>query len=323
MNTQLEQDLAAANPVAVDPSLACGSRAQTTLARTMTTSAKANAKATPAWRVVPPTWRLAPVAALAVVSILVTAMTVTERQTTSPFAATPAALSTEYPPETEDPAAELAQLASVAAQTPDDVGAGDIAEVRIKSWSLFTRVDGRQVVSEVVPMRTTTRTFADGTATVDQSYFYNGEKNDRFTTAGALDYPLRGLSRDPAKLAEQLKVGQPAENGTAGLFDSIVVANRQMPIEPPVRAALLRVLAKAPGVSSVGSLDDRNGRPGVGFVTDSDYSGLPTRYMLIFDPEGGRLLGYEETLTTSPGKLNVRVPAVINYQVFERSQYTQ
>ena len=50
--------------------------------------------------------------------------------------------------------------------------------------------------------------------------------------------------------------------------------------------------------------------------TDSDYSGLMTRYVLVFDPATGTLNASEEWLTTTAGALKVRVPAVISYSAW-------
>ncbi len=315
MSTQLEAALSAANPVTVDDSVAHGPRADAALARILTTPADAGSPRRA------PRRRLFPVAVLAVVAAIAGAVIVFGPEPTPSYPATPVTLRFEHAPTTRDADHELRALANKVEARPNDVGSGSDALVEMRSWSLFTRVDGEQVTSEVVPVRTSTRTRPDGSATITRTTNYDGVNVEEFTTRDPLDYPLRGLSSDPSTLARQLGVGQPAENGTAGLFDSIVVANRQMPLEPDVRAAVLRLLARTGDVSSVGRLDDRLGRPGVGFSVDSAYSGLPTRYLLIFDPTDGRLLGYEELLTTDPGKLNVRVPSVINYQVFENAKY--
>lgn len=76
------------------------------------------------------------------------------------------------------------------------------------------------------------------------------------------------------------------------------------------------MLAAEPRLRSYGDVTDRAGRDGVVIGFDSDDSGLPARYQLIVDPETGTPLASEEILTTDPGKLNVRVPAVIGYAVY-------
>jgi hypothetical protein len=95
-----------------------------------------------------------------------------------------------------------------------------------------------------------------------------------------------------------------------------------MPLPPAVRAAVLRFVAATPGIRLTGHVTDRAGRPGIAVSLDSDYSGLPTRYTLIFDEHDGRLLGDEEMLTTTAGKLNVPVPSVIGYTTYIDGHYT-
>lgn len=320
MRTPLENAIAASNPVQPDDHIADGSRATATLARLIDSS---NTPRPTRRLTMLDSLRVWPVAATAAAVAIFGAVLLLGPDTSSSYVATPVALKVQNPPDQKDADRALRDLANRTAAQTRDIGSGNTAEVNIRSWSLFTRIDGRQVTSEVVPMRSVTRITMDGTATVSRSYSYEGEHNERFTTEDALDYPLRGLSAEPTALRRQLTANQPEENGTAGLFDSIVVANRQMPLEPAVRAAVLQVLAATGDVSSVGRVEDRAGRAGLGFTVDSAYSGLPTRYMLIFDSENGRLLSYEELLTTDAGKLNVRVPAVIQYQVFEDARYVQ
>jgi hypothetical protein len=81
------------------------------------------------------------------------------------------------------------------------------------------------------------------------------------------------------------------------------------------------VLARSPGLIDSGEVTDRAGRPGVAVSLDSAYSGAPTRYTLIFNPDTGILLGEEETLLGNPGKLNVRPRSVIAYTAFLASDY--
>ncbi|MEJ7690755.1 MAG: CU044_5270 family protein [Nocardioidaceae bacterium] len=238
------------------------------------------------------------------------------------MAMTPPVLPTAHQPTTEDAAAQLRQIAELVAAQPDDTGSGDAAIIEMQSWSLFTRIDGEQVTSEVVPEVTTKRVEADGSAEYTSSYtFADGSTNvETASVTNALSWPLRGLSADPATLAAQLSAGH-TQQGAAGRFDAVVDAYRQMPIGPPARAAILRYLAGTDGIASVGSVTDRIGREGLGFTLNSDYSGLPTRYMVVISPTTGELLDYEETLTGDAGKLNVQTPAVVNYIVWKDARY--
>ncbi len=54
-------------------------------------------------------------------------------------------------------------------------------------------------------------------------------------------------------------------------------------------------------------------QPGLAVLADGDFTGLPARYVLIFNPTTGRLTASEQWLTTSAGKLGITVPASISY----------
>ena len=139
---------------------------------------------------------------------------------------------------------------------------------------------------------------------------------------GALMWPLRSLPADDAALERTLAIGHPVENGPVERLVAVQDAYGQMPLPPAVRAAVLRFVAATPGIMLTGRVTDRAGRPGIAVSLDSDYSGLPTRYTLIFDEDDGRLLGDEEMLTTTAGKLNVPVPSVIGYTTYIDGHYT-
>lgn len=238
------------------------------------------------------------------------------------LAATPPPLSTQHDPTRADAPAELRRIADRVAGFPDDTGTGTTAAIETRSWSLFTRVNGKQVTSEVVPAKTSKVIHADGSSE-DTSVYSFGDGSTE-TTHGtyqdSLSWPLRGLSSDADVLAGQLDPGH-EQQGRAGRFDALVTANLQMPLEPATRAAMLRYLSRTQGIATVGAVTDRIGRQGVGFTVTSSYSGLPTRYLLVVDPATGKVLDYEETLTTDPGKLNVEVPAVIGYIVWDNAEY--
>ena len=114
---------------------------------------------------------------------------------------------------------QLETIAERAAALPDDVGAGRYARIRTESWDLFTRVDGEQVTSQVVPQATTSWTAADGSGQTIRSYLWPDGDTDTETTewpAGrALMWPIGSLSSDPDVLAQQLEVKHPVANGAA------------------------------------------------------------------------------------------------------------
>ncbi len=87
--------------------------------------------------------------------------------------------------------------------------------------------------------------------------------------------------------------------------------------DPAVRAQLLKLLGSRPDVLDLGTLRDRIGRAGLAIgVSSSQPGGLPARFVMVFDPTTGALLSYEQILTSSPGKLDVKIPSVIDYALF-------
>lgn len=249
------------------------------------------------------------------------------RQTGSAYAATPPILT--YTPAGTDAPGVLREIAARTAALPDTTGGGTYAFVATRDWDLFSRIDNdERVTSEVVERRTSTWTASDGSGRLLRRYRVPWQRthvDDETLPAGGLGlmWPLRSLSADDETLARQLGEGHPAENGPAERLVAVKDAYRQMPLPPAVRAAVLRYLADTPGITLAGRVTDRAGRAGIAVALDSDYSGLPTRYTLILDPGDGRLLGSEDMLTTTAGKLNVRVPCVIGYTVYlDGSRYT-
>ena len=249
-----------------------------------------------------------------------------ERRHHTAYAATPAMLSYE-PVATElDGPATLRRIANHVQRLPDDIGSGPYAHVERQSWDLYTRVDGERASSHVLPRRTETWRAADCSGLVVTTAVRPGpdrEVSQRYGPGGLPSPWAPGsLSADPDTLADQLAIGHPTENGPAERLQAVEHAYDDMPLSPEVRAAVLRYIADTPGIRLTGRVTDRAGRPGLAFSLDSDYSGLPTRYTVIIASESGRLLGSEEMLTSTPGKLNVPVPSVIAYTAYLGGSYT-
>lgn len=241
-------------------------------------------------------------------------------------AATPPLLEPEHPPVQQGAQDLLRQIAVRVDQLPDvPETASSTAVVNTRSWNLWTRVDGERVTSHVVPAHTKKIVHADGTVKTTTTYSMpdGSTKTMEITTNHGGVFPgvhLGELSSDLDTLSSQL-VSDYSQQGSAGRLEAIAQAYRYMPIQPSVRAALLRYLANTPGIATVGEVTDRIGRQGIGFTITSDYSGLATRYMLIIDPQTGRVLDYEATLIKDAGKLNVPIPSVISYTVFKEAHY--
>ncbi len=226
------------------------------------------------------------------------------------------------PTDPTDPAPVLTQIADRVQPLPDDTGTGRYARVANEGWYLHTRVDGRQVTSEIVLTATTSWTAADGSGALRSRVGDQDPSEEAFGPGGrSLVFALGGLSTDPSTLATQLEVAHPVANGPAERLVAITDLAREQPLPPAVRAAVLRYLAATPGLLLTGPVEDRSGRRGVAVHLDSDHSGLPTRYTLIIDPASGRLLGDEQLLTTTAGALNVPVPSVIAYTTHLDARY--
>jgi hypothetical protein len=258
-------------------------------------------------------------------------------QTISAYAATPPLLATQ--PLTVTAEAELNKLATLAGQQHTGPAVDGVQVIRTQSWALSTRVDGQTVASAVVPLETSVRWGQDGSgslrAVAGRTVFPDTASEQAWRRAGEPWAPgtvVRDETYPPGRhatmwpgappttsqgMATYLAIGHPiSQIGTAELFVAVSDLALDRQLTGPQEAAVLDTLAKAPQVGVLGAVRDRLGRAGVAIYTDSDYSGLMTRYVLVFDPATGMLNASEEWLTTTAGALKVRVPAVISYSAW-------
>ncbi|MDQ0904630.1 hypothetical protein QFZ22_000615 [Streptomyces canus] len=232
---------------------------------------------------------------------------------TSAYAATPQPL--RYA-RAADAAPAAVLLQQIEQQTTDGrPSSPSPAGVRIhwKSWSLFTREDtGGDAESTLVPQDYVVTAHADGTGTEQQTTQGRSETNPlgRSRMSGA-------VPGDPGEfrawLQSRSNVSLSDPKGAAQAAGDLL--QRQV-LGPQQRAALLHVIGELPGLTFDGKVVDRAGRHGEAFSATSAGSGLPTRYTFIVDPASGQVLGIEETLTETAGKLNVKIPAVISYRTY-------
>jgi hypothetical protein len=248
------------------------------------------------------------------------------------YAAAPKILLVTAAP-TESSAAVTDRLARAAlAQTSGPSSRGSSFE----QWSLNSRIDGRVVHSAVVPTEVDLRWNADasghervvvGNALPANATTGSGRTGD-FLKAGTVvadnsfrvgGYPAMFPTAPPSgatALSRYLTVGHPASGGTAELFAAVTDLRQEWHVNGASRAALLHLLGQAPGITVLGSVRDRLGRPGLALSTESSMSGLPTRYVLVLDVATGDVIDSEQWLMTSAGALDVRVPSVIAYTAF-------
>lgn len=235
----------------------------------------------------------------------------------------------------------LIQLALVTQENkslPGDTGGRHF--VRTESWSLSTRIDGKQVRSAVIPEIRELTWSADRsghlTVRTGQPYFPSSKYQkdwandhspgkpgtvirDETWQPGSFTpmFPNLPLPSNNTQLLGVLKAGHPIDElGTGELFVAVTdLYNESLPAAA-VRSELLRLLAAQPDVVSLGRRTDRAGRPVQVVAVDSNLTGLPTRQLLMFDPTTGALLANEEILTKDAGKLQVTVPSVISYRLY-------
>lgn len=233
-------------------------------------------------------------------------------------------------------AAALTALAAMAARaTP---AAGDPATQRYRAWSFNARIEGRTTNTAIVATdNAVTRAVEAGGA----------ELLTRRVTVASIDYPTpqsraaweqdtpvrvgdavdagppaAGLftgpvPHDPVALRAFLAQGHPVDAyGPGELFVAVTDLAQERRLTGQDTATTLRALAAEPGITALGRVQDRSGRPGIAFAADGDFTGLPTRYVLVFDPATGRLLASETWLTQSAGSLGIRVPAATDYRLF-------
>jgi hypothetical protein len=209
----------------------------------------------------------------------------------------------------------LALAAAAARQSPSAITHPRYAYTKTMGWYLGTRVDGQATTSVVVPSTTQSWAAPNGRTHVHRvTWRPDGSRYVDDFTVGKGPVPVQ-LSTNEAVLERQLAVGHPFSNGPVEKFTALTDLAHLQPISPGAESAILRFLARIPGLINRGSVIDRAGRPGVAVALDSRYSGLLTRYTWIFDPHTGALLGDEQMLI-DPGKLHVRRGSIIEYTTF-------
>ena len=111
--------------------------------------------------------------------------------------------------------------------------------------------------------------------------------------------------------ADQSAPGAPVDVDVGGsMFLHFSDVLREARATPEQRAAAYEALARVPGLTLVGEVTDRLGRPGVAVgldVVDNEPSGFLHRYVLVFDPKTADLL--EERREVLPGNRHRGLPA--------------
>jgi hypothetical protein len=281
--------------------------------------------------------------ATAVAAVAVTvAITQLGQPPAAAHAATPPVLDYRSPATVQPAAQRLRELADVAAAAPmPDRPARTIEHVRTANWFLGSQISRDTTISAVVPEeRESWRTDDNGGRLVQrllppvfqseadrQTWLRRGgtvNSGQEITDARAGQFPAGWagpVPTDPTTLRQWITANSGERQDPVQYLEDIAELAGVRLLGPAERAAALRLLAELPGMTVAGTVVDRAGRTGEAFGMESDYSGLPTRHVVIIDPADGKLLGYEAMLTTTAGKLNVPIPSVISYRCYLVAEY--
>ena len=257
-------------------------------------------------------WRLAAVVATGAAALLaVTFILVPHGGGGSAYAMTPPLL--QYRTTAAAPSGQLLlrQLAVLAArQSPKPAGRYDF--VKTRGWYYDVSVDRGAVTGQLDPTFRQQWIAPDGSGRLQETRGDNTTLNDNFA-AGGLAGPQEWPT-DPAALRAGLAKSHP-HYGTFEWFTAVGDVWNAQVVSPRLQAGLLRMLADERELTNAGTVTDRIGRTGVAVSTESRNSGLNTRYTLIFDPNTGMLLDFEQVLLEA-GKLPVKVPATSSYTIW-------
>ncbi|MGC4812698.1 CU044_5270 family protein [Micromonospora sp. DT228] len=278
-------------------------------------------------------------AALALAAGVVTLEAVREPQPV--WAVTPAMLTYGPASTTERADVRLRRLAEVAAAQPAPPRpAGTVEHLESANWFLNSSISGGRTTSAVVPQQWRSwRTDDDAGRMVRKElppvFRSDADRKEWQRRGGRVDSSRETtdyaageftpgwpgpVPTDVATLREWLDAGSPPEEPVQYLEDVAHLTGVRL-LNPAQRATVLRLLADLPGITVTGTVTDRAGRAGEAYSITSDAHGLPAQYTVIVDPDSGVPLGYEEVLTTTAGRLNVTIPAVITYRTYLVAEY--
>jgi len=180
------------------------------------------------------------------------------------YAATPAPLDLS-PPLPPSGAGVLIHLAAVAAERSAVVAArhGTYAYVKREAWQLAPQRSGHAPPSRVVPIIIESwRDLSGGTGRVVTVTRESRTGTSPPRVSAPSGAPLPALALSAVALVRRLQAAAPAGAGPATGFLGLAGLADVRPIPPAVEAAILRLLARAPGAINSGTVTDRAGRPG-------------------------------------------------------------
>jgi hypothetical protein len=128
------------------------------------------------------------------------------------------------------------------------------------------------------------------------------------------------LPDDPDALAVQLRAEAEETHKSAPvaarMLELIAEDLRNPAVGPEQRAALYLAAQRVPGIDYFGATTDAQGRDGLAVGVTSSYSGGPTRYLLISDPQSAEVLAYEMEASHPAAYADSEGPLVISATIF-------
>lgn len=206
----------------------------------------------------------------------------------------------------------LKEIAENAARSGIPV-AGQTEYMEMRNWYLHSQISGGSTVSAIQPETRQPWRRPDGsgrsvTRTGEPEFRSEADRDAWESASGGVGErswgPIANPRRPPTDVQELAKwLYRQNPPGSIGPIKTFVATTDHLLSErvllPTERAAVLRLIADLPGLRLDGRTSDRVDRPALVFSLDSAYGAL----------------------TTSPGELNVSIPAVIKYETYLRAEF--
>lgn len=248
----------------------------------------------------------------------------------------------------EDPAPVIRQLADAASSLPDPPARTGTQYVVTDNW--YADIEAETVEeaeadnSVLTPQINETWLAPDGSVRIverrDDPLPADGrglpakgewdeqpKSSDETSPASSKDPDLAStLPTDPGGLRDALLKIAGCADTTPGttrafcLYQRIVTLNNRYVLSPRLNAAVWQMLQDEKGFRSLGEVKDRAGRTGIGISLISDDQ-PQYRYILIADPETGRLLGSEQILIAPADGIPIKPPAIMSFTAILESKY--
>lgn len=149
---------------------------------------------------------------------------------------------------------------------------------------------------------------------------FTGHSEERTVPAGTFTNGVSDLPTDPNALAKVLREEAEGSQGsvpvTARTLDLIAEDLRNPAASPELRKALYEAATQIPGIEYLGKATDSAGRRGVAVGVTSSYSGGPTLYSLIYDPNTSEVLATEEKALEKVGFADSETPMLLGATVY-------